>query len=191
MGRKLTPAEEIVASSFKQILEAIGEDPNREGLVETPERFARAYSEFFSGLKEDPRIHLQKGFSEGATSAMVIETKIPFNSFCEHHFVPFHGIAHIGYIPNGKVVGLSKLARLLEGYAKRPQIQERLTGQIADAIMEVLDAEGCAVIIEAEHMCMTVRGVKKPGTITVTNEMRGTFLTDPAIRQEFLSMIRR
>jgi GTP cyclohydrolase I len=191
MGRKLTPSEEIIASSFKQILEAIGEDPNREGLVETPERFARAYSEFFSGLKEDPRIHLQKGFNEGATSAMVIETKIPFNSFCEHHFVPFHGIAHIGYIPNGKVVGLSKLARLLEGYAKRPQIQERLTGQIADAIMEVLDAEGCAVIIEAEHMCMTVRGVKKPGTITVTNEMRGTFLTDPAIRQEFLSMIRR
>ena len=191
MGKILTPEEEKIAIAFREILVAIGENPDREGLIETPSRFARAYSEFFSGIKEDPKVHLTKGFTEGATNAMVIETKIPFNSFCEHHFVPFHGIAHIGYIPNGKVVGLSKLARLLEGYAKRPQIQERLTGQVADAIMEVLDAEGCAVIIEAEHLCMSMRGIKKPGTVTVTNEMRGTFLTDPAIRQEFLAMIRR
>lgn len=191
MGKILTPEEEKIAIAFREILVAIGENPDREGLIETPSRFARSYSEFFSGIKEDPKVHLAKGFTEGATNAMVIETKIPFNSFCEHHFVPFHGVAHIGYIPNGKVVGLSKLARLLEGYAKRPQIQERLTGQVADAIMEVLDAEGCAVIIEAEHLCMSMRGIKKPGTVTVTNEMRGTFLTDPVIRQEFLAMIRR
>jgi GTP cyclohydrolase I len=186
MGRQVA-----IEYAFATILHAIGEDPNREGPEETPKRFAKAYTEIFAGLTEDPKIHLQKGFTEGASNAMVIETGIPFYSMCEHHFVPFFGKAHIAYIPNGKVVGLSKLARTLEGYAKRPQIQEKLTGQVADALMEVLNCQGCAVVLEAEHMCMSMRGVKKPGSVTITNEMRGTFLTDPAIKQEFLMMIRR
>lgn len=174
---------------MREMLEAIGEDPEREGLRDTPARIARMYAEIFAGLEQDPSVHLQTQFTE-AHHEMVILRDIPFYSMCEHHFVPFHGIAHVGYIPQGKVVGLSKLARVVEGFARRPQLQERLTAQIADAIVDVLDPSGVAVVIEAEHTCLTMRGVKKPGAKMITSAVRGSFKDTGATRMEFLTLVK-
>lgn len=180
---------EKVEVAVKMILEAIGEDPEREGLKETPARVARMYSEIFCGLWEDPQKHLSKMFSE-EHEEMVLVKDIPIYSMCEHHLLPFYGKAHVAYIPRkGNVTGLSKLARVVEGFAKRPQLQERLTSQIADTIMKVLNPHGVLVVIEAEHMCMTLRGVKKPGSKTITSAVRGQFQRSEATRAEAFSLI--
>jgi GTP cyclohydrolase I len=179
-----------IERAVREILAAVGEDPAREGLIRTPERVALAYAELFSGLREDPRRHLAVTFDEHHHE-MVILRDIPFASVCEHHLLPFTGRAHIGYIPHGRVVGLSKLARLVEGYARRPQVQERLTSEIADAIMETLRPDGCGVVIEAVHTCMTLRGVKKPGATMVTSALRGGFRRRPETRAEFLAFVRQ
>ena len=176
-----------IKQGVQLIIEGIGEDASREGLVETPDRIARMYEEIFAGLNENASVHLSKTFSTQNTD-MIIEKDITFYSMCEHHFLPFYGIAHIAYIPNGRVAGLSKLARTVEVYARRPQLQERMTVQIADAIMENLDAKGAMVIIEAEHMCMTMRGIKKPGSRTVTISSKGIFTEDAELRNTFLTM---
>lgn len=176
-----------IKQGVQLIIEGIGEDAAREGLVETPDRIARMYEEIFAGLNEDAAVHLSKTFSTQNTD-MIIEKDIIFYSMCEHHFLPFYGKAHIAYIPNGRVAGLSKLARTVEVYARRPQLQERMTVQIADAIMENLDAKGAMVIIEAEHMCMTMRGIKKPGSRTVTISSKGIFTEDAELRNTFLTM---
>lgn len=176
-----------IKQGVQLIIEGIGEDAAREGLVETPDRIARMYEEIFAGLNEDASVHLSKTFSTQNTD-MIIEKDITFYSMCEHHFLPFYGKAHIAYIPNGRVAGLSKLARTVEVYARRPQLQERMTVQIADAIMENLDAKGAMVIIEAEHMCMTMRGIKKPGSRTVTISSKGIFTEDAELRNAFLTM---
>jgi GTP cyclohydrolase I len=172
-----------------QLLAAVGEDPGREGLRETPERIARMYEEVFAGLHEDPVAVLSVSFEEGHDE-MVILREIPFYSMCEHHLLPFHGQAHVGYLPDGRIVGLSKIARAVEIFARRPQVQERLTSQIADCIEDVLGAKGVGVVIEAEHLCMTMRGVRKPGSTMVTSAMRGRFRDDSNTRQEFLGLIR-
>ena len=176
-----------IKQGVQLIIEGIGEDASREGLVETPDRLARMYEEIFAGLNENASVHLSKTFSTQNTD-MIIEKDITFYSMCEHHFLPFYGKAHIAYIPNGRVAGLSKLARTVEVYARRPQLQERMTVQIADAIMENLDAKGAMVIIEAEHMCMTMRGIKKPGSRTVTISSKGIFTEDAELRNTFLTM---
>lgn len=176
-----------IKQGVQLIIEGIGENAAREGLVETPDRIARMYEEIFAGLNEDASVHLSKTFSTQNTD-MIIEKDITFYSMCEHHFLPFYGKAHIAYIPNGRVAGLSKLARTVEVYARRPQLQERMTVQIADAIMENLDAKGAMVIIEAEHMCMTMRGIKKPGSRTVTISSKGIFTEDAELRNTFLTM---
>ena len=178
-----------VEEAVRLLLEGIGEDVNREGLRETPNRIARMYEEIFSGLEEDAKIHLAKTFSaEG--SEMVVEKDIAFYSTCEHHLLPFYGKAHVAYIPDGKVVGLSKLARCVEVYARRPQIQEQLTAQIADAINESLSPNGVMVMVEAEHMCMTMRGIKKPVSKTVTLAMRGSFEQDEMLQRHFFEAVR-
>jgi len=179
-----------IKQGVQLIIEGIGEDASREGLVETPDRIARMYEEIFAGLNENASVHLSKTFST-QNADMIIEKDITFYSMCEHHFLPFYGKAHIAYIPNGRVAGLSKLARTVEVYARRPQLQERMTVQIADAIMENLDAKGAMVIIEAEHMCMTMRGIKKPGSQTVTLARRGVFETDPTLEERFFRMLGR
>ena len=176
-----------IKQGVQLIIEGIGEDASREGLVETPDRIARMYEEIFAGLNENASVHLSNTFSTQNTD-MIIEKDITFYSMCEHHFLPFYGKAHIAYIPNGRVAGLSKLARTVEVYARRPQLQERMTVQIADAIMENLDAKGAMVIIEAEHMCMTMRGIKKPGSRTVTISSKGIFTEDAELRNTFLTM---
>ncbi len=176
-----------IKQGVQLIIEGIGEDASREGLVETPDRIARMYEEIFAGLNENASVHLSKTFSTQNTD-MIIEKDITFYSMCEHHFLPFYGKVHIAYIPNGRVAGLSKLARTVEVYARRPQLQERMTVQIADAIMENLDAKGAMVIIEAEHMCMTMRGIKKPGSRTVTISSKGIFTEDAELRNTFLTM---
>jgi GTP cyclohydrolase IA len=178
-----------IEQAVREIIGAIGEDPSRQGLQNTPERVARMYAELFEGLREDPKQHLAVGF-DVAHEEMVILKDIPFYSVCEHHFMPFHGIAAVGYLPDGRVVGVSKLARVVEGYARRPQLQERLTGQVADALMESLDPDGVAVVIEAEHLCMTQRGVRKPGSRMVTSATRGSFRKNSVTRAEFLSLVR-
>jgi GTP cyclohydrolase IA len=174
------------------IIEAIGEDPKREGLANTPQRVAEMYAELFSGLGRDPKEELATGFGEGHRE-MVVVKDIPFYSLCEHHLLPFYGLAHVGYIPNvdGRVVGASKLARVVEIVAHRPQIQERMTTQVAEAIVEALNPEGVGVVIEAEHLCMTMRGIKKPGSNIVTSANRGTFRRRAVTRAEFLSLISR
>jgi GTP cyclohydrolase I len=172
----------------REILLAIGEDPERDGLRETPERVARMYAEVFAGLRSDPAEELRVTFPEDHRE-MVILKDIPFASFCEHHLLPFTGHAHIGYIPNGRIIGLSKLARLVDGYAKRPQVQERMTSAIADTLMDTLKPDGVAVLIEATHTCMTIRGVQKPGATMVTSAVRGGFRKRPATRAEFFSLI--
>lgn len=182
--------KEKVVQGVKLILEAIGEDPNREGLIETPQRIARMYEEVFSGINQTAKEHLSKSFNVDRDD-LVLEKDITFYSMCEHHLVPFYGKAHIAYIPNGKVAGLSKLARTVEIYAKKPQLQEKLTSEVGDAIMNYLDAKGVMVVIEAEHMCMTMRGVKKPGTKTITTTYRGIFNENIELRKEVLSLIDR
>ena len=177
-----------IKAAVREILIAVGEDPDRDGLLETPARVARMYAEIFSGLHEDPRVHLKKTFSEKYDEVVLVKD-IRFSSCCEHHLLPFHGKAHIGYLPNGTIVGLSKLARAIDSIAKRPQVQERMTEQLADIIMEELKAKAVGVIIEATHSCMTMRGVKKPGSLCMTSAMRGTFRANPATRAELLSLI--
>lgn len=181
--------QDKIKKAVHDILIAIGEDPSREGIRETPRRIAEMYAEVFRGMTEDPREVLSVGFEEGHHE-MVILKDIPFYSMCEHHLLPFYGMAHIGYIPKGRVVGASKLGRVVEIIAKRPQLQERLTTQIADSIVEALQPQGVAVVIEAEHMCMTMRGVKKPGSNIVTSAMRGIFRSNAVTRSEFLSLIK-
>ena len=178
-------------AAIREFLYAIGEDPAREGLLDTPSRVARACAEIFAGLQEDPKVHLEKQFHETEHEEMVVVRDIPFTSMCEHHLLPFNGRAHVAYIPRkGRITGLSKIARCVEGYARRPQVQERMTSQIADAIMEVLDPLGAIVVVEAEHMCMTARGIKKPGSLTVTSAVRGSFQDDEKTRAEALSLFR-
>jgi GTP cyclohydrolase I len=179
---------ERIKRAVVEIFEAIGEDPSREGLRETPRRIAGMYAEVFSGLAVDPTQFLAVGF-EVAHDEMVILRNIPFYSMCEHHFLPFHGEAHVGYVPDGRVVGISKLARTVEAFARRPQIQEVLTTQIAEAIMDHLQPDGVAVVIEAEHLCMTMRGVQKPGSRMVTSAMRGQFRLSSVTRAEFLALV--
>jgi GTP cyclohydrolase I len=177
-----------IERAVREILLAVGEDPDREGLLKTPSRVARAYGEMLAGLREDPKHHLKTVFNERYDEVVLLRD-IPFHSLCEHHLLPFRGRAHVAYLPDGKVVGLSKLARLVEGYARRPQVQERLTTQIADAIMEELSPTGAACVIEAVHTCMTIRGAKKPGSVMVTSALRGIFKENPASRAEILSLI--
>ncbi len=180
---------ERISAAVVEILEAIGEDPQREGLLRTPERVANMYAEVFAGLREDPEHHLEVQF-EAEHDEMVMVRDIPFYSMCEHHLLPFVGKAHVAYVPGeaGKITGLSKLARLVEAYARRPQVQERLTSQVADKLMEVLDPRGALVVVEAEHHCMSMRGVRKPGSLTITSAVRGIFLSD-ATRAEALQLI--
>lgn len=177
-----------IQEAVREILLAVGENPDREGLKETPHRVARMYAELFSGLYEDPTQHLKVDFTEHYDE-MVVLREIPFYSMCEHHLLPFMGQAHVAYIPRGKVVGLSKLARIVEAFARRPQVQERLTFQIAEMLMEHLDAKGVGVIIEATHTCMTIRGVKKPGSVMVTSAMLGTFRSNLATRTEAITLL--
>ena len=179
-----------IEKAVHEILEAIGEDPDRDGLVETPERVARMYAEIFRGLHEDPASHLTVTFA-AEHDEMVLVRDIPLYGSCEHHLIPFAGRAHVAYIPgtDGRITGLSKIARLVEGFARRPQVQERLTTQIADALVTVLQPDGVLVMIEAEHLCMSMRGVKKPGALTVTSAVRGLFKTNPATRAEAMSLI--
>jgi GTP cyclohydrolase I len=179
---------EAIERAVAVILKAIGEDPTREGLKDTPKRVARMYAELFSGMYEDPARHLAVGFSE-KYDEMVILRDIPFYSMCEHHLLPFMGHAHVAYLPKGKVCGVSKLARVIETIARRPQVQERLTSQIADVLMERLDAQGVGVIIEATHTCMTIRGVRKPGAVMVTSAVRGLFKTNLATRTEAINLL--
>lgn len=181
--------KEKIIEGVKLILEGVGEDVTREGLVETPDRIARMYEELFAGMNKNATEHLSKTFSVD-NNEMVIESDISFYSMCEHHLLPFYGKAHVAYIPNGRVVGISKLARTVEVYARRPQIQERMTGQIADALMECLNPKGAIVMIEAEHMCMTMRGIKKPGSKTVTYVARGAFEEDSALCNRFFQLVK-
>lgn len=180
-----------IEEGVRLILEGVGEDPDREGLRETPARVARMYEEVFAGLAEDPTEHFLKTFDEGHEE-MVLVRDIPFYSMCEHHLVPFFGHAHIAYIPgpSGRICGLSKLARLVDAFAKRPQVQERLTTQVADTLMEQLTLRGAIVVMEAEHLCMSMRGVKKPGALTTTSAVRGAFATHSDTRAEALSLLR-
>ena len=177
-----------IERAVREILEAVGEDPDREGLLETPARVARMYAELFSGLHEDPRIHLQKNFTE-SYDELVLVRDICFNSMCEHHMLPFTGKAHIGYIPNGRVVGLSKLARVVEVVSRRPQVQERMTETIANLLISELDVKGVAVVLEASHSCMTIRGVRKPGSLCVTSAMKGLFRSNLSSRSEVMNLI--
>jgi GTP cyclohydrolase IA len=179
-----------IEKAVREILEAIGENPNRDGLTRTPERVARMYAEIFRGLHEDPADHLTVTF-EAEHDEMVLVRDIPLYGTCEHHLVPFAGHAHVAYIPgdDGRITGLSKIARLVEGFARRPQVQERLTTQVADALADALNPGGVLVMIEAEHLCMSMRGVQKPGALTVTSAVRGLFKSNPATRAEALSLI--
>jgi GTP cyclohydrolase I len=178
-----------IEKAVAEVIAAINEDPLREGLVDTPSRIAEMYAEVFSGLDMDPREALAVGFEEEKHEEMIVLKDIPFYSMCEHHFLPFHGHAHMGYIPSGRLVGISKLARVVEILARRPQLQERLTGQIADTIMEALQPHGVGIVIEAEHLCMTMRGIRKPGSRLVTSANRGIFRKNPATRAEFFSIL--
>lgn len=177
-----------IEKAVREILLAVGENPDREGLIKTPNRVARAYGELMAGLHEDPRHHLKTVFHERYDEVVLLRG-IEFHSLCEHHLLPFTGRAHVAYLPDGKVVGLSKLARLVEGFARRPQIQERLTTQIADALMEELQPIGSACVIEAVHTCMTIRGAKKHGSTMVTSALRGIFKENPSSRSEILSLV--
>jgi GTP cyclohydrolase I len=177
-----------IQRAVREILAAVGEDPDREGLLETPARVARMYAELFNGLGQDPRVHLQTAFQE-KYDEIVLVRDIAFNSVCEHHLLPFIGRAHIGYLPAGRVLGLSKLARIVETISHRPQVQERMTEQIATLLEEELGAKGVAVVIEATHTCMTVRGVRKPGSMCVTSAMKGVFRANVSSRAEVMSLI--
>ena len=177
-----------IERAVREILLAVGEDPDREGLRETPARVARMYAELFGGLHEDPRRHLRKFFTEKCDEVVLVRD-ISFNSMCEHHMLPFMGTAHVAYLPGDRVIGLSKLARVVEEVARRPQVQERMTEQIANLLVEELHAKGVAVVIEAVHTCMTIRGVRKPGSVCVTSAMKGCFRTKPSTRAELMTLI--
>ena len=187
--KKFIDKNRIVAA-VREILLAIGEDPDREGLQETPHRVARMYQELFGGLHEDPAAYAKKFFSE-TYNEIVLVRDISFNSICEHHLMPFMGVVHIGYIPDGRVIGLSKLARVIEVFSHRPQLQERMTADIADLLFKELKAKAVAVVVEATHTCMTLRGVKKPGSLCVTSALRGGFLKHPSSRAEILALINK
>lgn len=182
--------QERIQKAVREILFAIGEDPDRDGLKQTPERVGRLYAEICGGLLEDPVEHLDKTFDVDHDEVIIVRD-IPFFSICEHHLAPFFGKAHVAYLPaeGGRIAGLSKLARLVDGYARRPQVQERLTGQVADALDQKLSPRGAAVVVEAEHLCMSMRGIKKHGTSTVTSSMRGLFRENPSSREEVLQLI--
>ena len=184
--------QDRIELAITSILEAIGENPKREGLSGTPKRIAGMFVELFSGMEMDAKAELAVSFAEGHNE-MVILRDIPFYSMCEHHLLPFYGVAHVGYIPHagGNVVGISKLARVVEIFARRPQVQERMTKQIADAIFEAITPEGVGVVVQAEHLCMTMRGIKKPGSSVVTSAVRGTFRSKVVTRSEFMSLIQR
>ena len=177
-----------IRRAVREILLAVGENPDREGLRETPDRVARMYAEIFAGLHTDAAVYLQKAFTQKADELVLVKD-IEFASCCEHHLLPFTGKAHIGYLPDGRVVGLSKLARVVDAIARRPQIQEQMTEQIADLIMNEVKPRGVAVIVEASHSCMTIRGVRKPGSMTTTSAVRGLLKTNPATRSEFMSLV--
>jgi GTP cyclohydrolase I len=179
---------EAIQQAVRTILTAVGEDPDRPGLIDTPRRVARMYAEMFSGLQADPARHLRVTFPEKYDDIVIVKD-IPFTSMCEHHLLPFSGVAHVAYIPEGRVTGLSKLARVVEEVARRPQVQERMTHSIAEMIERELGSSGVAVVIQAEHSCMSIRGVRKAGTSTVTSAMRGTFKTVPSSRAEVLALI--
>lgn len=179
-----------IQRAVREILEAVGENPDRSSLVETPARVARMYAELFSGLHAEPGRHLKKVFEE-QYDELVLVRDISFNSMCEHHLLPFMGVAHVGYLPRGRVVGLSKLARVVEEISKRPQVQERMTHQIADLINTELDAKGVVVVLEATHTCMTIRGISKPGSLTVTSAVRGLFKSNQSSRAEVMALINR
>lgn len=178
-----------IEKAVAEIIEALGEDLNREGLMDTPARVARFYAEVFEGIHRDPGNVIDAFFGDEHYQEIVMVREIPFYSMCEHHFVPFHGQAHVAYMPQGRVTGLSKLARLVEGYARRPQMQERLTAQVANCLNDRLDPLGVLVVIEAEHLCMSMRGVKKAGAKTVTSAVRGIMETNPATRAEAMSLL--
>lgn len=177
-----------IEAAVREILLAVGEDPDREGLQDTPARVARMYAEMFSGLHEDPRKHLRKTFTEKYDEVVLVRD-ITFASMCEHHLLPFTGKAHIAYVPKGRIAGLSKLARVVEVLGHRPQVQERMTEELADLLMQELDPKGVGVIVEASHSCMTIRGVRKPGSLCTTSAMRGIFRENPMTRSELLSLI--
>ena len=181
-----------IENAVRELLGAIGEDPKRDGLLDTPARVARMYGEICSGLREEPADHLEKTFQVEHDEIIVVRD-ISFYSICEHHLIPFFGKAHVAYLPekDGRITGLSKLARLVDGFARRPQVQERLTGEIADAIDQKLSPRGAAVVLEAEHLCMSMRGIRKPGARTVTSSMRGIFRSNSASREEALNLIQR
>lgn len=177
-----------IERAVREILAAVGEDPDREGLLETPARVARMYAEMFSGLHDDPREHLKRVFTEQYDEVVLVRD-ISFNSMCEHHLLPFIGKAHVAYLPDGKVLGLSKIARVVEVISHRPQVQERMTEQIANLLLEELNAKGVAVVLEASHSCMTIRGVRKPGSLCVTSAMKGLFRTNLSSRSEVMALI--
>jgi GTP cyclohydrolase I len=188
-GGRLRPFDgTAVEQAVAALIRALGENPEREGLRDTPRRIAQMYAEILSGLDVDPAEFLSVQFGNGYDE-MVILRDIPFYSMCEHHFLPFHGVAHVGYIPEGRVVGISKIARVVEAFAKRLQLQERLTSQVADCVMQAIKPDGVAVVVEAEHLCMTMRGVRKPGSRMVTSAMRGGFRKQSVTRAEFLSLV--
>jgi GTP cyclohydrolase I len=194
--RALAPTEtdaepvdlEAIERAVRTILRAVGEDPGRPGLIDTPRRVARMYREMFAGLHQDPARHLRVTFPE-TYDEMVLVRDIPFTSMCEHHLLPFSGVAHVAYIPNGRVTGLSKLARVVEEVSRRPQVQERMTQQVADMIQTELDTSGVAVVMQAEHSCMSIRGIRKHGASTVTSALRGAFKTNESSRAEVMSLI--
>jgi len=189
IGERVNPVDlPRIERAVREILIAVGENPDREGLKKTPSRVARAYQELMAGLRDDPRRHLRTIFHE-SYQEIVLLRDIEFHSLCEHHLLPFTGRAHVAYLPDGRIVGLSKLARVVEEYARRPQVQERLTTQVVDAIMDELNPIGAACVIEAVHTCMTIRGVRKHGSVMVTSELRGIFKENPASRAEILSLI--
>ncbi len=191
VSRRQRPFDEAgVQTAIQDLIRALGENEDREGLRDTPRRIGQMYAEILSGLDVDPAEYLSVQFGNGYDE-MVILREIPFYSMCEHHFLPFHGVAHVGYIPDGRVVGISKIARVVEAFAKRPQLQERLTAQVADCIMQAVKPDGVAVVVEAEHLCMTMRGVRKPGSRMVTSAMRGGFRKQSVTRAEFLSLVQR
>lgn len=179
---------ERIAAAVREILAAVGEDPDREGLRETPMRVARMYAEVFAGLRADPRRHLRRFFSEHYDELVVLRD-VPFHSMCEHHLLPFAGRAHLAYLPDGRIAGISKLARVVDDFARRPQVQERMTNQIADLLMDALTAKGVAVILEATHLCMTCRGVLKPGSEMVTSALRGLCRSDARTRGEVMTLL--
>ena len=187
-GRPRSVDLDAIEDAVRTILIAVGEDPDRDGLLDTPRRVAKMYQEMFSGLHQDPACHLRVTFPE-TYDEMVLVRDITFTSMCEHHLLPFSGIAHVAYLPNGRVTGLSKLARVVEEISRRPQVQERMTQQIADLVETELETSGVAVVIEAEHSCMSIRGVRKPGSKTVTSALRGLFKTNPSTRAEVMSLI--